>query len=555
MEGKSGERKTSPLSHQSQNLNNFHSHFFIHHHQQHEAQKMMDLKKAYAEVILNTAKEAATRVMASEQRAIRFQHELAASKDEALRMLLRLKQMMDAKTAEADMTSLNQHRKIQELEAQLNEAEDIITDLRAELTQVWHELEKAKNRQVRSFEGQNVTQVAAFEENAKPETLVSSRDQELEYVTLCDVKNKSLTENDFDDKYGNSTKETEKLCISSLEDSNSHDSDFASIIMRSKEHELCKNGCTQRIRALEGKLLDKKLHTQDVNSQHFGLENGPIDKDNDGHVAKLRESSAKTKKMEIKKCHKKRRTFSSCRSCFPCKIHLNKTCKAKKGACSLRSINLCAISKWKRRLRHARMKSSVLEHCKPLFVLKHCSSVCDNLKCSEDEYVAKNTVPPLTDIEPMHGSTGVRETVQAVNSFEPVEKAAEKENELLNFEGSASQNLTDKFEVAEKATEKDNELLNFEGSSAENLTVPSSNMKVEVVDIPSTKTDLEDTKTLEENDGSRSPEDQMLLKYTFQRKRKKVCIGNPDEKTDSKKTVVKRRVEKKQNDSLEPQKF
>ncbi|KAK7259509.1 hypothetical protein RIF29_25117 [Crotalaria pallida] len=198
------------------------------------------------------------------------------------------------------MTSLNQHRKIQELEAQLNEAEDIITDLRAELTQVWHESERAKNKQVQSFEGQNVTQVAAFEESAKPETLVSSRDQELEYVTLCD-----------------------------------------------------------RIRALGGKLLDKKLHTQYVNSQHFGIENGPIDKDNDGQVL----------------------------------------FKAKKGACSLRSINLCAISKWKRRLRHARMKSSVLEHCKPLFVLKHCSSVCGNLKCSEDKYVAKNTVPPLTDMK------------------------------------------------------------------------------------------------------------------------------------------------------------
>lgn len=58
---------------------------------------MMDLKKAYADVILNTAKEAATRVMASEQRALLSRHELAAAKDEALCMLLRLKQMIDAK--------------------------------------------------------------------------------------------------------------------------------------------------------------------------------------------------------------------------------------------------------------------------------------------------------------------------------------------------------------------------------------------------------------------------------------------------------------------------
>lgn len=58
---------------------------------------MVALKKAYAEIILNTAKEAAARVMASERKALRVQHDLKATKEEGLRMLLRLKQMMDAK--------------------------------------------------------------------------------------------------------------------------------------------------------------------------------------------------------------------------------------------------------------------------------------------------------------------------------------------------------------------------------------------------------------------------------------------------------------------------
>lgn len=58
---------------------------------------MLALKKAYAEIILNTAKEAAMRVMASERKALRFQQDLRATKDDALRMLVRLKQTFDSK--------------------------------------------------------------------------------------------------------------------------------------------------------------------------------------------------------------------------------------------------------------------------------------------------------------------------------------------------------------------------------------------------------------------------------------------------------------------------
>lgn len=58
---------------------------------------MTALKKAYAEIILNTAKEAAGRIMASERKAHQFHHDLSSTKDEALRLLLRLKQTMDVK--------------------------------------------------------------------------------------------------------------------------------------------------------------------------------------------------------------------------------------------------------------------------------------------------------------------------------------------------------------------------------------------------------------------------------------------------------------------------
>lgn len=60
-------------------------------------QKLISLKKAYAEIILNTAKEAAARVMVAEKKAVKYQRELSDVKDEAVRMMLRLKQMMDSK--------------------------------------------------------------------------------------------------------------------------------------------------------------------------------------------------------------------------------------------------------------------------------------------------------------------------------------------------------------------------------------------------------------------------------------------------------------------------
>lgn len=55
------------------------------------------MKKAYADIILNTAKETAARIMSSEKKVAHYQYELQATKEEALRMLLRIKQLRDSK--------------------------------------------------------------------------------------------------------------------------------------------------------------------------------------------------------------------------------------------------------------------------------------------------------------------------------------------------------------------------------------------------------------------------------------------------------------------------
>ncbi|KFK44037.1 hypothetical protein AALP_AA1G207600 [Arabis alpina] len=110
-----------------------------------DPEKLIALKKAYADTILNTAKEAAARVMISEKKARGYQQELVAVRDEALRTCLRLKQMYDCKVKEAEMISLKKQQKIEELEAQLGEAEDIVGELRMELRESRYHLEKLAN--------------------------------------------------------------------------------------------------------------------------------------------------------------------------------------------------------------------------------------------------------------------------------------------------------------------------------------------------------------------------------------------------------------------------
>ncbi|GJQ97375.1 hypothetical protein Tco_0008514 [Tanacetum coccineum] len=198
-------------------------------------ERIMALKKAYADIILNTAKEAAARIMVSERKAARFEYELKTAKDDAVKMLLRLKQMMDFKISEAAVTSCTQQKKIEELEAQLQEAEDIVKELREELRAVEAQLSKfTKIKEVKH--PVHVDYASTPEPITIPPSVVkpvsnnqTNKSQSL-YKSLFPLK-KSLLSN----------------------------ADLPSIISRSKETELYRNGCTQRIRACERIPLDKKL--------------------------------------------------------------------------------------------------------------------------------------------------------------------------------------------------------------------------------------------------------------------------------------------------------
>ncbi|RWW33838.1 hypothetical protein GW17_00001435, partial [Ensete ventricosum] len=58
---------------------------------------MAALKRAFADVILNTAKESAARILASDRRVLQLQQSMSLAREESLDMLLRLKSIMDSK--------------------------------------------------------------------------------------------------------------------------------------------------------------------------------------------------------------------------------------------------------------------------------------------------------------------------------------------------------------------------------------------------------------------------------------------------------------------------
>ncbi|KAG2254243.1 hypothetical protein Bca52824_084379 [Brassica carinata] len=62
-----------------------------------DSETLAALKRAYADTILNTTKEAAARVLSSEKKTRMYQQEIVTVRDEAVNTLLRLKKMYDSK--------------------------------------------------------------------------------------------------------------------------------------------------------------------------------------------------------------------------------------------------------------------------------------------------------------------------------------------------------------------------------------------------------------------------------------------------------------------------
>ncbi|CDP02177.1 unnamed protein product [Coffea canephora] len=196
-----------------------------------ENEKMVALKKAYAEMILNTAKEAAARVMAAQRKAKMFEHDLNRTKEEALRMLLRFKQMLEDKNAEAEVASSNQQRRIQELELQLDEAEGLILDLRAKLDKVHEQLDNAKSKPVQSLRPNEMVDMSKAS-SWDPSTSV--------HQCPSPFIGTALSSSQFDNGLVDNPV-------------------FAYIVLEKKEPESHRNTWTQKIHAIEKGLVDEKM--------------------------------------------------------------------------------------------------------------------------------------------------------------------------------------------------------------------------------------------------------------------------------------------------------
>ncbi|XP_059299942.1 uncharacterized protein LOC132052431 isoform X1 [Lycium ferocissimum] len=222
-------------------------------------ERLTALKKASADIILNTKKEEAARIMMWEQKAQCFEKELHVVKEKGLLRLMRLKQIMDAKIIEAEMTSLSQQKKIEELEAQLEEAEDIVSDLRVELREVEAELERVGSEEKEGKQSQDLDTTNPGE-LTKVNAVVLPPESQGDSVTTSNTEVNSM----------NQKIEGYHSCHTKINTGNCYvaSADLPSISLKDEVPELYQNGHTQRIHAAEGNPSDREIMHKETFSEH-----------------------------------------------------------------------------------------------------------------------------------------------------------------------------------------------------------------------------------------------------------------------------------------------
>ncbi|GFS31795.1 hypothetical protein Acr_00g0019230 [Actinidia rufa] len=290
-------------------------------------ERLTALKRAYADIILNTAKEAAARIMVSERKALRFQQELNVTEAEVRYLSQQRKieelegQLQDAENTigEAEAKSLSQQGKIEELESQLQEAEDIVKDVREELREVQAELGRENGlhasqsivfpplaSQLEPFTTSDMKSAAVNQQNevykcynandyhagagnshiGKPDLPSKSEENrlnssqsvvfpppesQLESFTASDMKSSAV-------KQRNEVYKCHTANDFLMGNSYVNKPNLPSIILRNKEPEPFRNRRTQRIRAFEEKLMAGELAfsetVDDVNYETSGKEDG-----------------------------------------------------------------------------------------------------------------------------------------------------------------------------------------------------------------------------------------------------------------------------------------
>ena len=441
-------------------------------------------------------------------------------------------------TAESEMTSLNQQRKIDELEAQLNEAEDVIADLRTEVKHVWDKLEKVKRSQAKALNGRIRKEDASSREITAAQLMIPPppSSSASETVTTSDLKNAPLDQ-------------------------------------KSKEPEPYINGFAQRIHACERNLPDGIVPTSgDVGDQHSPKKNELTTKIIHKEEGKCPVPSTRTiimkimkkstredvkKPVKVRTSRRRRNRFGKVKAnsrksrpghlMKPCqqssilssgKPHsINGFVKSAEGACTIPSIK--ADKEEFKTVNKAEGKNEIKSRdaidtikslpdqlgkpCQSFSVLSCCRtfshSVNGNVKSGEDRLKIneiESKVKPLTrldpgltlikrDINPRLGSTNLTVSMKATKKSGPIRNAVEDTNM------------------------DDSELGKHKGDTANSLMHPSPELNVGMVNIRLMNSDLKDAEASDDTKDSSQLDNNRLLKYTFQRKRKKESLGNLDE--------------------------
>lgn len=499
-----------------------------------------------------------------------------------------------------------QQRKIDELEAQLNEAEDVITDLRSELKQVRDKLVKDKNSQLQCLNG-DITKENTYSHNSMTvEAIIpSTGNLGLEGSTMSNIESTLLSERISEIRCSTS-QQTESFGVSPKDIHENHNFKIASIIMRGKKPEEYRTGCTQRIRSFVGNLPDGTLpplgdaDSQDsvtqsqieMNDKNTGTCVMSSPKTKSTGMAKNLSGEVARKPVKVHKLKKRKSRFGTgkaalrrCRRVQPTKLRplsavlshcktysVNKNARAELSTCPLSStnavnmgvaINSNVLDELQHRSSSNEDKSVIIHKGKMEMRTQGSDAMAYSFTSSPDPLL--NPSQPSSIIS--HNAVYAFAIRGTTKSSEDKLKIAENEAKMrplprldpgvtLIRRGmnpvSGSKNVTvcaktlNKPKVVhndgDRELKKEPELVKQDGGSSQSPMVVCSKLRSEMVKLPVEQFDLKDEKLFSEINESPGK-----FRYTFQRKRKTLST------TSHEKSTVKRRSAEKQKDPTEPQ--
>ncbi|KAK6920782.1 hypothetical protein RJ641_014460 [Dillenia turbinata] len=451
-----------------------------------DSDKLDALKKAFADMILNQSKEAAARIMAAERKATRFQRQLEFTKEESLNMLMRLKRMLDSQVNEAEVKSSSQQKKIEELEAQLQEAEDIVKDLREELSIVQAELRKLKTNQSHPLDGKYSEMDVPSQEN-----MSLMRLNAFESVTFP-LAQHPVSDVEMTSYNGNGPIKLHIPQNSNRENFLGDNPVIPSIILRNKG----RNGCTQRICASERNTLNGNLpHSKQIEV----LKNDTMSKeDSESEVIHKNPNAEAGNDLTVEK--------------NPTDPKLTQVFGASYQVSRVKPV----IGKGKRSTRYTKFKPpssrpDIFMEAHQLIDLSSSKSQSGSLNNEEITVTAnqEGTESPC--------STGVspHETDVCMGSGDA--DATVKDTNLANG-GSFQQSLGNDINLVKSA------LTAEDSQSTESLARPVCKGDLGRIDMPAANSDVKESQTADV--AQIRILNESLLKYTFQRKRKRGTLSS-----------------------------